>query len=357
MNYNEMTVSELRKLVTERKLGAGVWRVSASKADLILALETGNVPDAEPTPPRTGNLAETLATAIREFLPEGTVNEEKVREIVSDELGRRGALKIELQIAELPPVDVSEDHFLLPLVLACVHNKIPVYLVGPAGSGKTHLAKRIAKMLQMEYSDISVCGQTSEYSLRGYMDAQGRYVSTGFRTRYEQGGVFLLDEADAGNPNVLAVLNSGTANGHMSFPDGLIAKHDNFRLIAAGNTYGTGANAQYVGRNPLDAATLDRFAFIQFPIDPSLEGRLIGVDVPKPDFDISEGGTMDGKAWIERVQALRENAQRHGVKAIFSPRATIYGTLLLSSGVGIRHVENMLLRKGLDESTWTKLQS
>ena len=52
--------------------------------------------------------------------------------------------------------------------------------------------------------------------------------------------------------------------------------NENFRLVAAGNTYGTGADAQYVGRNELDAATLDRFVVVRWNYDQELESRIIG---------------------------------------------------------------------------------
>jgi cobaltochelatase CobS len=52
----------------------------------------------------------------------------------------------------------------------------------------------------------------------GYMDAHGKLVRTLLREAYEHGGVFLLDEIDAGNPGVLTVLNALLANGQVGFP-------------------------------------------------------------------------------------------------------------------------------------------
>ena len=77
------------------------------------------------------------------------------------------------------------------------------------------------------------------------------------------GGVFLFDEIDAADANVLLVVNSALANGRMSVPsrhDQPVAKkHSEFVCIAAANTFGRGADRVYVGRNELDEATLDRF--------------------------------------------------------------------------------------------------
>jgi len=57
-----------------------------------------------------------------------------------------------------------------------------------------------------------------------------------------------------------ARVNRALANGHLATPKGRVARHPDTVIIATANTYGTGANRQYVGRNQLDAATLDRFA-------------------------------------------------------------------------------------------------
>ena len=64
---------------------------------------------------------------------------------------------------------------------------------------------------------------------------------------------------------------SALANGYMAFPHETIDRHPDFRIIAAANTWGKGADLQYVGRNALDAATLDRFDNIFFDYDRKLE--------------------------------------------------------------------------------------
>lgn len=122
----------------------------------------------------------------------------------------------------------------------------------------------------------SVCAQTSKAELLGFINANGNYIITEFRKAYEFGGVFVLDEVDAGNPNVLAVLNSALSNSVCSFADLMVKKHEDFVLIACANTFGFGSDRQYVGRNQLDAATLDRFSVIEFNYDETLEIALSG---------------------------------------------------------------------------------
>ena len=149
-----------------------------------------------------------------------------------------------------------------------------LYLYGPAGTGKTQLAETASEAINLPFYPLSVCGQTTKSDLLGYTTATGSYIETVFRKAYENGGVFLLDEIDNGNPNVTAVLNSALANGVCTFPDKVVKRHPDFVCIACANTFGTGASAEYIGRNPIDAATLDRFKQIFVDYDEELETEL-----------------------------------------------------------------------------------
>ena len=75
----------------------------------------------------------------------------------------------------------------------------------------------------------------------------------------------MLDEMDASIPEVLVILNAAIANRYFDFPApiGYVEANPNFRVIAAGNTTGHGADFEYVGRNQLDGASLDRFAVVK----------------------------------------------------------------------------------------------
>ena len=94
----------------------------------------------------------------------------------------------------------------------------------------------------------------------------------------------MLDEIDASSPEVLVLLNSALANGYMNFPTGKFDAHENFRIVAAGNTYGTGADAEYTGRYQLDASSLDRFAILDVTYDSDIEKALAGGDKEILDF-------------------------------------------------------------------------
>lgn len=217
-------------------------------------------------------------------------------------------------------------HYQLDGLIKVVNANLPVMMVGMAGTGKTKAASQVAEALGLSFYCQSVGSQTSKSDLLGYMDANGKYVATSFRKAYEEGGVYLMDEIDAGNSNVLVVLNSALANGVCSFPDGMVARHDDFRFIATANTYGDGANREYVGRNRLDAATLDRFVVLDWLIDTKLEGALVK-------------GLKHGEKWHRFIKALRNLLHDRGTKnTLISPRCTEKGAKLLELGAAPNEV-------------------
>lgn len=248
------------------------------------------------------------------------------------------ARAVEITIPKMPKVKVDTAHRSLPDILMAVVAGTSPFLVGPAGSGKTTLMEQIATTLKRKfYVEARV---TSEFKLIGFIDAQGKVVRTQFREAYEHGGVFGFDEVDASDPDALTAFNSALANGYCPFPDGLVKMHKDFVAIAAGNTFGRGADRQYVGRNQLDAATLDRFAVFEVEYDEQLEKEIV------PDRD-----------WVQRVQRIRRAVEEEKVRHIVSPRASISGARLLAAGMARDLVEEAVVWKGLDEGNRTRVQA
>ena len=157
-------------------------------------------------------------------------------------------------------------------ILTQVQLDEPIMLIGPAGSGKNVAVKQVAEALgkPMYYTNNA----TNEFKLTGFIDAGGNYRETEFYKAFKNGGIFFLDEIDNSDPSSLININSALSNGYMAFPHETIDRHPDFRMIAAANTWGKGADLQYVGRNALDAATLDRFDNIFFDYDRNLEAGL-----------------------------------------------------------------------------------
>jgi hypothetical protein len=238
----------------------------------------------------------------------------------------------EIKVGKAPSVKLETAHMMLPdIVMACVAGVSP-FLVGPAGSGKTTLAEQVATVLKLKF--YMAARVTSEFKLMGFRTATGETVRTQFREAFEKGGVFLFDEVDASDADALTSFNAALANGLGDFPDGMIKRHKDFIAIAAGNTFGRGADRQYVGRNQLDAATLDRFQTFEVDYDEMLELELSG--------DVE---------WARYVQKVRAAIEAEKVRHIVSPRASIQGAKLLAHGMERDKVEEACIWKGLDSAS------
>lgn len=327
------------------------------------------------------SLAEVIAEAVAATgLVSGNpvaagIDRDEVVGIVNDRL-QSALLPHRVEVVQYDGVirDVGVQHAQFEALLAAVACRRNLWLVGPAGSGKTSSAHAVAEALGLKFYAKSVGPQTSESGLLGYHDANGKVVRTQLREAYEFGGVFLLDEVDAANPAVLVVINQLLANGHASFPDGVVTKHADFVLIAGANTIGQGADRQYVGRQQIDAATLDRFVLLDWPYDPRIEAAAAGVSVelfaeaPLPKgikvvavkTDVEKAVAEERVAeYVKKVVAIRNAIASlgKGVRVIVSPRASINGAALLRAGWPVDAVLDGCVWKGLDKDTRSKIEA
>lgn len=248
-----------------------------------------------------GLIAKTQAERIENEIM-GNV-ESTIRDFIQREYGaieRKITTVIDGRKAEVDGV----QHEKFETVLKFVANNEPVFLTGPAGSGKNVLCKQIAQALGLKFYFTNAV--TQEYKLTGFTDAMGNYQPTQFYKAFTEGGVFMLDEMDASIPEVLVILNAAIANRYFDFPApiGYVEAHPDFRVIAAGNTTGNGADFEYVGRNQLDAASLDRFAVVEIDYSPTIEMSVAGND----------------EELVEFCRAFRREAQRAGCMVIVSYR-------------------------------------
>lgn len=321
------------------------------------------------------SLGAAIAAAVESYLSpvgRGGVDRDEVAEIVREELKAVDRPR-QIEVVRLDGTvsNVGVQHSSFEALLRAVAARRNVWLPGPAGSGKTSAAHAVAEALTLPFYAVSVGPQTSQSSLLGYYDANGKYVTTQLRQAYENGGVFLLDEVDAGSPAVLVVINALLANGHASFPDKVVERHQDFVLIAAGNTFGQGADAQYVGRQKLDEATLDRFAFLRWEYDPTLVAHHAGLPadifsgLPKPKTwrFLPTGDAANVAARCEeygrKVAAiwLAVASFGKGLRLLVGPRAVFNGKALIEAGYSIEDAIECCVWKGCDKDTRAKVEA
>lgn len=263
------------------------------------------------------------------------------------ELNKRRVVNVEIKPINSPKIDLGRQHFVFPdlLALCCAaiedaSEPLNVWLYGPAGTGKTTAAKNIATALSKAYDrtfDFRALSKLStEYQVLGYQDASGKYISTHFRDVYENGGVIILDEIDSWSPNAMTALNGALANGYCAFPDKMVTRHPDCIIIAGANTVGSGGTIEYVGRLKQDAASLDRFEMLEWPIDEALEAAL-----------------TDNSEWLARVRHVRAMVAAKGIKDVMiTPRAAIKGAARIRAGISFEMAEKLFLRRGMTQAQW-----
>lgn len=271
-------------------------------------------------------------------------NSYKYLEVTKDYIeGKK--LKDELETVFLSDVDVEEEkpkeelyktkisHPKEEQIMRCVKCNIPVFLVGPAGTGKNYTLQKIAENLGLDFYFTNSVQQ--EYKITGFIDAGGIYHETEFYKAFLNGGLFFIDELDASIPDVLILLNAAIENRYFEFPNGRITAHKKFRVVAAGNTFGNGADEFYTGRSVIDASTLDRFISITFDYERDIE------------MSISKGN----KDLVNFVRELRRISKQNGIRAIFSYRAILNVTKLEKVGMDLEEILEISIFKGMNRDT------
>ena len=250
---------------------------------------------------------------------------------IKNELEGKG-IQIPKVIPQVKSGEVHHEKY--EMIKTCLECGIPVYLAGPAGSGKNHTIEQIANELGWNFYFSNSVQQ--EYKLTGFIDAGGKFHETEFYKACTDDNdcIFFLDEMDASIPEVLVLLNAAIANGYFEFPNGRI-DFDHVHFVAAGNTVGSGADDMYTGRMVLDQATLDRFAIIEFDYSLVIEMAI----------------TKNNSELVEFIHQLRKEAQNKGIRATFSYRCMTMITKLEKAGMDLVMAMTISIMKGLDKDT------
>lgn len=244
------------------------------------------------------------------------------------------------------------SHHLLPDVVTALAAGNHVFLTGPAGSGKSTIAEQAFSALGKTYNPMSCDPSMMRTAIFGFVDANGNYHGTPARYAYEadEGGL-LVDEMDNGHPSILAGMNQMLANGSCSFADRTVIKGAGFACIATANTWGLGATAEYVGRNPIDAATLDRFT-VRFFVD--YDAKMERLAALQYASDSTHASVSE---WIDYAQGLRRRVMTAGVKVLVTPRATIAGAKLITAGVDLGKVKEWTVLAGMTDEIRGKVEA
>ena len=220
---------------------------------------------------------------------------EAARKAVVDVLRDMGPTRVELVYPSGRTHSIGDEehtHMKFPKIVKLAARRKPVFLTGPTGTGKSHLAKQVANSLTrlgsdepLPFYETPCSAGITEGHLLGRLLPTGEagafeYTHAVLSKAYEEGGVCCLEEIDASDPNTLLCVNNALETEQMTIPNRIekwyAKRHPDFILIIIGNTTGSGADRVYCGRNQLDGAFIDRFKLrmIEIDYDPVLEAKL-----------------------------------------------------------------------------------
>lgn len=256
----------------------------------------------------------------------------------------------------------GNTHWLFEKVLRLTNAGLNVLLTGEAGAGKTHLAMQVADALNLTFDTISCTAGASESQLMGWLlpsdGGRFEYQPAPFVNAYEKGNsLFLFDEIDAGDPNFLLVANSALSNNQIHIPqrrdNPKVERGDKVHIMATANTYGTGADMVYAGRNQLDGATLDRWYTVHIDYNEALEAEILGTTPPSPKrwkpAPTDEATVIaDHRELGLYIKNLRAKVEQHKMRRIVSTRAFIKAQKARSAGIPMNEIKADLV------AGWTK---
>jgi hypothetical protein len=278
-----------------------------------------------PAPVAAGSLAQAIQSAIEEAAGgiKAGLDESSVRVLIDERIAEIGVLRHDVTVrterGEIK-AEIKGAHKTLPLLLKAMQSRQlngrhpNIMLSGPTGSGKTHAVESCASALGLEFYSNGAISQ--DYQLVGFRDAAGNYHETPLRKAFGRPAVYLFDEFDSSDNSPMLCIAAVLANSGFHFPDEMVPRHDDSVIIAAGNTWGNGATADFVGRNKIDAAIRSRFPVrIAWDYDEKLEIAMSG-----------------NPTWASRIQKARALARKAGLKVIIDPRMTQAGAALIEAG-------------------------
>lgn len=239
-------------------------------------------------------------------------------------------------------MDVAGSHRQFKEALAVLEVTGYLMLIGPPGCGKSRIVEDCAKALGLpeeRYHPVTLTEGVGEHHLLGRLlpSASGEwsYHPGPVTLAYEGGGLLMLDELDAAEPNAVLTLNSALSGGLLPLPlRGAPAKrHPEFRVAAAMNTAGLGATGGHSGRRGQDAALLDRFTGVKVMVDYDL-----GLERRLAEQWLTPDKAKQVCVWAER---LREKVRANELQRTVSTRLVERASMLYASGLSWTRVVSL----------------
>lgn len=236
-------------------------------------------------------------------------------------------------------------------LLTRVSARVNMFLTGEAGVGKSHMAKQIARTLDLPLVTTTAKPLPQDFEILGGVTPIDRKVMKGaVRDIYEHGGLWLLDEIDSGHVSLSTALNDLLSGDSFHFDiDGggkvEVEKHKDFVVLATGNTFGQGGNLRYMGTTRMNGAGLNRFAFFHVECDEMLT-RDVMIEKNR------ETGEKVHRVWTQ----CRRNIERYNLDYLMTPRQAFMTQEFMLEGLSIeKAARGVIYGRGLAEEQERKV--
>jgi cobaltochelatase CobS len=285
-------------------------------------------------------MAGTSAATVSTLIPKGAVAKKAFNEVFN--LGKaKGAFSskgdpIPISVIASPDnpdmVPISSDDYVYDIdelknVILAIELNIPCYVWGHKGSGKSELFEQIAARTGRGFMRVQHTVNTEESHLVGQWtvrDGHTVFELGPLPLAMINGWMYCADEYDFALPSVLSVYQAVLEGKALVIKEAdaanrIIKPHPNFRIVATGNTNGSGdETGLYQGTNIQNSANYDRFGMVihkQY-MKKSAESLILQnrVGLVKEDAD----------KMVEFASLVREAYDGAKISDTVSPRTLIY---------------------------------
>jgi cobaltochelatase CobS len=234
------------------------------------------------------------------------------------------------QHAELIP-DVDPNYLfnveVLKSLMMALEMRIPAYLWGHAGTGKTTIFEQIAARTRRPFFRVQhTANMEEEHVVGGWRLRDGKtFFELGpLAMAMKFGWMYMADEYDFGRPEVTSVYQAVLEGKPLIIKEAdhenrIIRPHPDFCIVATGNTNGQGdESGLYQGTNLQNAANYERFGVVeQMPyMEKKLESRLISQQANIP--------LKDAEKLVDFASRVRAEFDGGRIGNPISPRSLIY---------------------------------
>ncbi|WP_051690572.1 MULTISPECIES: AAA family ATPase [Acidithiobacillus] len=205
----------------------------------------------------------------------------------------------------------------------------PLWIYGPTGCGKTHLAKWLAHHTQRGLLRFSANGSTDVEDLIGHLtlvDGEVIHQDGPVTSAMRNGQIVVIDEGDIIAPDVWTTLHSVLEGEPVTLNKGgvvVVKPKPGFQVIVTANSRGAGENrATYKGTKELNQATLNRFYRIEMdymPVD--IETEIVKHHAPQVLKPVAN-------SYVRAADSIRNAAKAASIERGISTRDVIAWTQL-----------------------------